>query len=171
MTPETGTTAGPYRLAAGEGLADVWWKTGRLTVKAGGAETGRSVAQLEMNDPRGTATPMHIHRKEDETFYVLEGQIVVFIGDERIALSAGDYAFAPRGIPHATVVRSERARVLVTTCPGGLEELFISLGSTVNGSEPPAEEVMPPMDELVRLFAAYGVDIVGPPPSLSDLSI
>jgi hypothetical protein len=69
------------------------------------------------------------------------------------------------------VVSSEQARVLVTTSPGGLEELFVCLGSTVSGSEPPAEEVLPPMDELVRRFAAYGVDIVGPPPSLSDLGI
>jgi quercetin dioxygenase-like cupin family protein len=168
MTAETGTTAKPYRLAAGEGLADVWWKTGRMTVKAGRTETGGSFAQLEMNDPRGTATPMHLHHRDDETFYVIEGEIVVFIGDERIALSAGDYAFAPRGIPHATVVRSESARVLVTLTPGGLEELFVSLGSTVNGSEPPAEEVLPPMDELVRRFAEHGVDIIGPPPSLSD---
>jgi quercetin dioxygenase-like cupin family protein len=171
MTTDTDITTRPYRLAAGEGLADVWWKTGRMTVKAGRAETGSSFSQLEMNDPRGTATPMHVHRNEDETFYVLEGEIVALVGDERITLSAGDFAFAPRGIPHATVVSSEQARVLVTTSPGGLEELFVSLGSTVRGSEPPAEEVLPPMDELVRRFAAYGVDIVGPPPSLSDLGI
>ena len=171
MTPTTDTTARPYRLAAGEGLADIWWKTGRMTVKAGSAETGNSFALLEMNDPRGTATPMHVHHHEDETFYVLEGEIIAFVGDERITLSAGDFAFAPRGIPHATLVTSERARVLVTTSPGGLEELFVSLGSAVSGSEPPAEAVSPPMDELVRRFAAYGVDMVGPPPSLSDLGI
>ena len=169
MTPETETTARPYRLAAGEGLADVWWKAGRMTVKAGSVETGNGFAQLEMNDPRGTATPMHVHHNEDETFYVLEGEIIALVGDERVRLSAGDFAFAPRGILHATVVSSERARVLVTTSPGGLEELFVSLGTTVSGSEPPAEAVLPPMDELVRRFAAYGVDIVGPPPSLSDI--
>jgi len=171
MTTETGTTLRPYHLAAGEGRADVWWKTGRVTVKAGGAVAGGSFAQLEMNDPRGTAPPMHLHHNADETFYVIEGEIIVLIGDERITLSAGDYAFAPRGIPHSTVVSSERARVLVTLSPAGLEELFVTLGSTVNGSEPPAEEVLPPMDELVRRFAAYGVDILGPPPSLSDLGI
>ena len=124
MTPETETTARPYRLAAGEGLADVWWKAGRMTVKAGSVETGNGFAQLEMNDPRGTATPMHVHHNEDKTFYVLEGEIIALVGDERVRLSAGDFAFAPRGILHATVVSSERARVLVTTSPGGLEGLF-----------------------------------------------
>jgi quercetin dioxygenase-like cupin family protein len=169
MTSETDTIVKPYRIPAGKGVADVWWKTGRMTVKAGSAETGNSFAQIEMNDPRGTATPLHLHHKEDETFYVLEGEVTVLVGDERIDLSAGDYAFAPRGIPHATVVRSERARVLVTMSPGGLEELFVSCGVAVSGTEPPAEEVLPPMDELVARFAAYGVDILGPPPSLSDL--
>jgi quercetin dioxygenase-like cupin family protein len=171
MTTETDTTAKPYRLAAGKGLADVWWKTGRMTVKAGSAETGGSFAQVEMNDPRGTATPMHLHHNEDETFYVLEGEIVVLIGEEQITLSGGDYAFAPRDIPHGTVVSSERARVLVTMIPGGLEELFVSLGSAVNGAEPATEEAQVPMDELGRRFAAYGVDILGPPPSLGDLGM
>ena len=119
-------------------------------------------AQLELNDSRGTATPMQVHHEEDETFYVLEGEIVALVGDERVTLSAGDYAFAPRGIAHTTVVSSERARVLVTASPAGLEQLFVSLGSAVSESEPPAEEVLPPIDELVRRFAAYGVDIVGP---------
>ena len=168
MTPDT-TIAKPYRIAAGEGLADIWWKTGRMTVKAGSAETGNSFAQVEMNDPRGTATPVHLHHNEDETFYVVEGEVTLFIGNERIDLSAGDYAFAPRGIPHASIARSEHARTLVTMSPGGLEELFVSSGLAVSENEQPAEEVLAPMDELVRSFAAYGVDILGPPPSLSDL--
>jgi quercetin dioxygenase-like cupin family protein len=169
VTTQTNTIAKPYRMPAGEGVADIWWKTGRMTVKAGANETGNSFAQLEVTDPRGGATPVHLHRNEDETFYVLEGEVTTLVGDERIDLSAGDYAFAPRGIPHAYIVRSERARMLVTTCPGGLEELFVSCGIAVSGTEPPAEEVLPPMDELVQRFAAYGVDILGPPPSLSDL--
>jgi glyoxylate utilization-related uncharacterized protein len=111
---------------------------------------------------------MHLHHNEDETFYVVEGEIVVVVGDERITLSTGDYAFAPRDIPHGTVVSSERARVLVTIIPGGLEELFVSLGSTVDGVEAPTEDAQMPMDELGRRFAAYGVDMLGPPPSLSD---
>jgi quercetin dioxygenase-like cupin family protein len=169
MTPETNTIAKPYRIPAGEGLADVWWKTGRMTVKAGSAQTGNGFAQVETYDPRGTATPVHLHHNEDETFYVVEGEVTLFIGDERIDLSAGDYAFAPRGIPHASIARSEYARTLVTMSPGGLEELFVASGVAVSGNEQPAEPVLAPTEELVRSFAAYGVDILGPPPSLSDL--
>lgn len=166
MSPQLMTE--PYHVAAGEGLADVWWKGGRMTVKAGGAETGNAFAQVETDDPRGTATPLHVHRNEDESFYLVEGEITVLVGDERIDLAAGGYAFAPRGVPHAYVVRSERARMLTTLSPAGLEELFVALGAPVGEGEP-REEAMPPMDELIRLFAGYGCEILGPPPALDDL--
>ena len=159
----------PYRVASGEGLADVWWKTGRMTVKASGAETGDAFSQVESDDPRGGATPRHVHHNEDETFYVLEGAITVLAGDERIDLGSGDYYFAPRGIPHATIVRSQRARVLTTISPAGLEQLFVAYGVPATGDQPPSGMAMPPMDEVARLFAGHGVDIIGPPPTLDEL--
>jgi hypothetical protein len=100
---------------------------------------------------------------------VIEGEITVLVGDERIDLTAGDFAFAPRDIAHAYIVSSERARMLTTLSPAGLEELFVELGEVVIGAEPPAEDVLPPIDELVRRFAAYGCDVVGPPPTLAEL--
>jgi quercetin dioxygenase-like cupin family protein len=170
MSPETVTAAQPYRLTPREGLADVWWKTGRITVKAGPDETGNAFSQLVADEPRGSATPIHVHHNEDETFYILEGQVTMFVGDDRIDIEAGDYCFVPRGAIHAYLVRSERARMLVTISPSGTEQLFVSLGVAVTGSEPPTETTMPPMPELVRLFAAHGTEILGPPPSLDDPS-
>jgi mannose-6-phosphate isomerase-like protein (cupin superfamily) len=165
----TETVTQPYLLASGEGLADVWWKSGRAIIKAGPDETGNAFSQLVMDEPRGSGTPVHVHHNEDETFYILEGQVTMF-GDEQIDLQAGDFFFVPRGVRHAYLVRSERARMLVTISPSGTEQLFVSLGVPVTGPEPPTEAVMPPMPELVRLFAAYGTEILGPPPSLDDLS-
>jgi quercetin dioxygenase-like cupin family protein len=170
MSTETVIAREPYRLTAEEGIADVWWKTGRITVKAGPDETGNAFSQFVVDDPRGSGPPLHVHHNEDETFYVLEGQITMFVGDERIDLEAGDYLFGARGIPHAYLVRSERARMLVTISPSGSEQLFVSLGVPVTGAEPPTETVMPPMPEMVRQFAAYGAEILGQPPSLDDLS-
>jgi mannose-6-phosphate isomerase-like protein (cupin superfamily) len=166
MPPETETTTEPYRVASGEGLADVWWKSGRLTVKTGGA--GSAFSQIEVDDPRGTGPPLHVHHNEDETFYVLEGEVTFQVGDERIDVTAGDFLFGPRDVPHTYVVRSERARMLVTACPGGVEQVMAGLGVPVTGPEPPADAVMPPMDELVGLFAGHGCEILGPPLSLSD---
>jgi quercetin dioxygenase-like cupin family protein len=168
MSTETATR--PYHIPSGEGIADVWWMAGRLTVKASGAETGDAFSQFVVDDPRGSAPPLHLHHNEDEAFYVLGGEITVLVGDERIDLGAGDYCFAPRGIPHAWIVRSERAQMLVTVSPAGLEQAFVSYGVPVTGTEPPAAPVIPPRDELVRGFAAYGVEIIGPPPTLDDLS-
>jgi quercetin dioxygenase-like cupin family protein len=159
----------PYRIASGEGLANVWWKTGRMTVKTGGAETAGAFAQIEIDGPRGDATPRHLHHNEDETFYVFEGELTLLVGDDRVDLQAGDYCFAPRGIPHAHIVRSEQARFLTTISPAGIEELFVSCGVPVTGDEPPTGVVMPPMDEMARLFGRYGCDIVGPPPTLDEL--
>jgi quercetin dioxygenase-like cupin family protein len=166
----TETAIKPYRVPSGEGVADVWWMTGRLTVKASGAETGDAFAQFLTDDPLGTAPPLHVHHNEDEAFYVLDGEVTVFVGDERIDLRAGDFGFAPRGVSHTWIVRSERARMLVTVSPAGVEQAFVSLGVPVTDAEPPAAPVLPAPDELTRLFAGYGVDIIGPPPSLDDPS-
>jgi quercetin dioxygenase-like cupin family protein len=166
----TETITKPYRLAAGKGIEDVWWMTGRITVKAGPEETGNAFSQFEVNDPRGSAPPLHVHHNDDEAFYVLDGEVTVLVGDERIDLGTGDYCFAPRGIQHTWIVRSERARMLVTISPSGTEQLFVSLGIPVTSTEPPSQPVMPPMPEVARLFGAQGVEILGPPPTLDDLS-
>jgi quercetin dioxygenase-like cupin family protein len=158
-----------YRLAAGDGLADAWWKGGRVTVKASGRETGGSFSQIELNDPRGTATPWHVHRAGAETFYVLEGELTVLVGDERIDLSAGEFAFAPAGVAHACIVQSEQARTLVTISPPGLEDVFVELGEPITGHEAPAGDVFPPPDLLARRLSACCCDIVGPPPKLDEV--
>lgn len=152
----------PYRLAAGSGLTSVWWKTGRVWVKTTGAQTDGRLAQVEIDDPYGTAPPMHVHDNEDETFYVLDGEVTVFAGEERVELRAGDYAFVPRGTSHAYLVGSERARMLVTFSPAGFEEFFLEIG--VAGEAPPVDPVMPSPEEFARRLAPYGCEITGPPP-------
>jgi quercetin dioxygenase-like cupin family protein len=156
-----------YKLSSGEGLSDSWWKTGRVTTKASGAETGGSFSQIETIDPRGTGTPLHIHRNEEESFYVLEGEVSVFVDGARIELATGDFALVPRGVPHAYVVRSEVARMLVTFSPSGFEQAFADMGVPVaEHAVPPIEEVLPEPAEIVAAFAPYGCEILGPPPVL-----
>jgi quercetin dioxygenase-like cupin family protein len=156
-----------YKLNAGQGLSETWWKTGRIATKVTGAETGGSFAQIESIDPRGTATPLHVHRNEEESFYVLEGELTVLVDDERLQLGVGDFALVPRGVPHAYVVRSAVARMLVTFSPAGFEQAFPDLGVAVAASpEPPVETVIPSPQEIVAAFAPYGCEILGPPPVL-----
>src|SRR5262245_12352285 len=160
------TTLQPYRLTARSGLSDLWWKDGRISVKVSGAETNGALAQVETDDPLGTAPPLHIHHNEEETFYVLDGELSVFVDGEELALRAGDFAIVPRGVPHAYLVRSEQARMLVTFSPAGFEQAFTELGLPAVDAEPPADPVFPAPGEAARVFAAYGCEIVGPPPTL-----
>jgi quercetin dioxygenase-like cupin family protein len=170
MTTETQITH--YACKPGIGLAQVWWLGGRVAIKAGSEQTSGRFSQLEFDDPRGTAPPLHIHHGEDETFYVVSGSVTVLVGDERIEADAGDFVFAPRGTPHAYVVTSERARMLVTFSPGGVEEFFAEAGMPDDGSGvPPAVQPPPDPDELARAVGRYGVEIVGPPPTLADLGL
>jgi quercetin dioxygenase-like cupin family protein len=161
------TPASIYRVPAGTGLADVWWKSGRVAVKSGGAETGGSFSQVETIDPRGGATPLHLHHNEEETFFVLDGELSLLVDGERIELTTGDFALVPRGVPHAYVVRSEQARMLVTFSPAGFEQVFVDLGvDAATSPEPATDTVLPSPEEIAAAFAPYGCEILGPPPAL-----
>jgi mannose-6-phosphate isomerase-like protein (cupin superfamily) len=75
-------------------------------------------------------TPLHVHRNEDELFYVLEGQHVFRVGDDEYDVGPGGLVFAPRGVPHSQrrIVRGE-GRQLVLTTPGGFEGFFRELAA------------------------------------------
>jgi len=163
-----------YKLSAGEGLADLWWKTGRVAVTATGDQTGGRLSQVEIDDPLGTAPPLHIHRDADETFYVIAGTVSVFVGDERMDAGPGDYVFAPMGIPHAFLVTSEYAEMLVTFVGAGTEGplgagvhgFFSEVAvPVVQGEQPPAPAI-PDAAEFAARMAVYGIDLVGPPPAV-----
>lgn len=154
-----------YSLADREGQPARWWLGGHVAIKASAADTDGRFCQVEFTDPCGIAPPMHIHHSEDETFYVLEGLVTVFIGDGRIDVSPGDFVFMPREVPHTYLVRSERARALVTYAPGGVEQFFADMGI------PAATRISRPRPWCLtttrsRALGRYGVEIVGPPPSL-----
>lgn len=155
-----------YSLAEREGEPARWWLGGHLAVKARAADTDGRFCQIEFTDPCGNAPPVHIHHWEDETFYVLEGLVTVFIGDARIDASQGEFVFMPRDVPHTYLVRSERARALVTYAPGGIEQFFIEMGLLVTDPDRPPAPVVPDHDVFAREMRRYGVELVGPPPTL-----
>src|SRR6516162_7741608 len=77
----------------------------------------------------GTEPPPHVHSREDELFYVLEGEFDVYVGEEAFEVAAGECVFLPRFKPHGFVIRSPRLRVLTLFAPGGNEEAFRDIGS------------------------------------------
>lgn len=108
--------------------------------------------------------PYHLHRNEDEGFYVLEGELTVVLDAKRRLVQAGDYVFAPRGVPHGLqVAGAERARTLVVASPAGFENFVSEMGAPARSLTFPPRAV-PDMEKLVLLAAKYGIEILGPLP-------
>jgi mannose-6-phosphate isomerase-like protein (cupin superfamily) len=115
----------PYSLTAGGGERLRFGEV-EIVVRASGDDTGGAFAMFEENDP--VDTPLHVHEREDELFYVLEGEHVIQVGEQEFQIGPGGLVFAPRGIPHAQRrVVPRQGRVLVLTAPAGLEGFFREL--------------------------------------------
>ena len=86
-----------YGLDAGEGEAR-WWLGGLATVKATGKETDGRYTLIEIFEPEGEG-PLHVHHREDEGFFIIEGELTFQIGEETIKASPGSFVFGPKGVP------------------------------------------------------------------------
>ena len=94
-------------------------------LKIAGEQSGGDWAVVEWHLHAGDEPPIHIHTREDETLYVLEGSITAFVGDEQIEVEAGSYAALPKDVPHGLIVHGEEVRLLVTLAPAGTEYLLV----------------------------------------------
>jgi quercetin dioxygenase-like cupin family protein len=153
----------PIVRAAGEGEHLRFFGGGVLTMKATAAETGGAFLLFEDFMVRGKMTPLHLHAHEDETLYVLEGEILVHIDGKEHTVGRLGVAVAPRGVPHAFLVTSETARVLTLQTPGSAEAFYRG------ASEPagPGADPSGPVDfGRVREAAerSGGMEVLGPPP-------
>ncbi len=152
----------PYALDPGEG-EPLWFFGALATVKVSAEQSGGRFALIEQLAPRGMATPLHVQPEDDETFYVLEGELTFYLEDgQPIPASAGSFVHVPAGAPHAFQVDSETARVLDFTTPQ--HESFMRAAG-----EPAQERVLPPegppdMEKVGAAAKEYGVEILGPPP-------
>jgi quercetin dioxygenase-like cupin family protein len=159
------TTAVPIVLGESEG-EPLWFNRDLLTFKATSEQTGGAFLLLEERSQRGKVTPLHLHPEEDESFYVLEGEILVHIDGAEQVGEPGSFIAIPRGVPHAFTVSSETARMLVLITPGSAaaEGFFRDAG------DPAPERELPPPGplEIERIQAAAerhgSVKLLGPPP-------
>lgn len=162
MTDQTTGTA-PIALQAGEGEA-LWFLGALVIIKAAGDATAGRVMVTETLAPKGHGSPLHVHRNEDEWFYVIEGELTFWVGGEVVVAKAGAFVYGPRDIPHTFEVSSDEARFLLVTEPGGFSGFLRTL------AEPAGELVIPPpaagppdMELMVATAARYGIEILGPP--------
>ena len=129
------------------------------------ASDGR-LALIEERGRRGEMPPLHVHHRDDETFYVLDGELSLFVAGRQLTLTAGQAALAPREVPHSYRVESEQARWLVITTPAGFESFVRRVAEPAPADELP--EAGRPLDPAVLAQAAadVGIEILGPPGAL-----
>jgi len=153
----------PIALGPGEG-EHYWFFGGLTTIKADGAGTGGRMMLTEQTAPRGSGSPLHVHHNEDEWFYVLEGELTLWVGGQTIVAPAGAFVFGPRDIPHTFIVSSDEARFLLVTQAAGFETFVRKLGTPAPVAEiPPAATEPPDMGPIMQAAADQGMEILGPP--------
>jgi quercetin dioxygenase-like cupin family protein len=159
----TTNDAVPVVRQAGEGER-FWFAGGGIwTMKASAAETAGAFTLFEDSMVRGKATPLHLHPNGDETFYVLEGELLVHVDGEEHMLGPQGTAVVPRGVPHAFLVTSETARVLCLQTPGSGEGFYREVSEQVGSDADPARP--PDFDRLRAAAAAHdSIKLLGPPP-------
>lgn len=156
-----GSTA-PIALGAREGEA-LWFLGSLVIIKSSSETTGGRVGVTENYAPRGSGSPMHVHRREDEWFYVLDGEVTFWVGGQIIKADKGGFVFGPRDIPHTFEVTSNVARFLLVVEPAGFEGMIRDVGEPAASLTIPLPPDVPPDPAALAAVAAnYGVEITGP---------
>jgi quercetin dioxygenase-like cupin family protein len=156
-----------YRLEPGAGKA-VWFLDTLMTVKAGGDDTHDAFTLIEFVVPKGFGPPLHIHKREDEGFYLLEGSLRVVCGDDEWEGGPGSFVMLPSGVPHAYVATSDGpCKGLQITSPAQFERFIEELGRPAEALTLPEPSPVD-MDALLGSAERYGHEYVGPPLSPAD---
>lgn len=138
-----------------------WWQGGLYRMKARAADTAGALGLVEASLYRGFGPPLHVHRREDEAFYVIEGEVRFRQGQEEFVAGPGAWVWGPRGVPHTFKIESEAARALILVTPGGFERMFEVGGVPLGESaQPPVQEYDP--QEAVAISGQFGFEVVGP---------
>ena len=125
----------------------------RISFKISTQETGGNFFLFEHSNLLPGGPPLHLHYDQEEWFYVIEGEVLVQVGEKRFQLEPGDSVLAPRKVPHAfTAVGATPAKMHVGYSPAGKMEQFFRV--IANGAPIPMD---------AALFRKYGCELLGPP--------
>ena len=152
--------AGPGEGPAFSAVGDVY------RFLATGEQTGGAYVLSEARVLPGGGPPPHIHRREDEAFFILEGEITFMLGDKKVVARPGSFIQGPRGIPHA--FKNENAapaRMLILVTPPGFEQFMAEIAQPVPSFDSPPLPVTPAdIQKLLVVAPKYGIEILPPPP-------
>jgi mannose-6-phosphate isomerase-like protein (cupin superfamily) len=144
-----------------------WWIGMLATIKATAEQTGGQYILVEILAPEGFASPLHVHHFADEGFYILEGEMTFYVGDQIIKARPGSFLFGPKDVPHAFTVDSGPGKLFVLS-PAGFEDLVREMGEPAGELTLPPHPEVPPdeaqMQQLAAIAARHGDEILGPPP-------
>lgn len=126
-----------------------------------GEETDGKYAMFDALVPPGGGPPPHVHTREEESFYILEGEITFLIGDQRVVATAGMFANVSTGCLHAFKNESDKpARMIITVAPSGLEKMFMEVGHPVAATATEAPKpTQADIEKLLAIAPNYGIEI------------
>lgn len=150
----------PVAVSGDDGKAR-WWFGSLAVIKLTAAETGGQLSIVEITEPAGAEAPLHVHYREDEGFWVLDGDVTFEVGGTTFAAGPGDFAFGPRDVPHRYKVGDAGCRMLFILTPGGFEGAITDMSTPARSRTlPPPSEGPPDMDGLAARIASYGCEIL-----------
>ncbi|MHB0955015.1 MAG: cupin domain-containing protein [Pirellulaceae bacterium] len=127
---------------------------------ATGDETGGRYAMFEAIIFPGGGPPPHIHSREEESFYVLEGEITLQAGDQQILAKAGTFANMPVGSLHSFRNNTDKmVRMIISVAPAGLERMFLEVGQSVSFGQQAPPPSKAEIDKLLTVAPGYGIEI------------
>jgi mannose-6-phosphate isomerase-like protein (cupin superfamily) len=154
-------TLAPLAVGKDEGEA-IWWFGSLAVIKATGADTGEATSVIEITEPPNFEGPLHVHHREEEGFYILEGSATFQIGDRTVEARAGDYLLGPRDVPHKFDTGSEGCRMLFIMTPAGFEGLVREMGEPAERRIlPPMSDDEPDMERVAQIAEKYGCELLG----------
>lgn len=125
-----------------------------ITIQLSGEQSGGEYTVLhEISPPQG-GPPLHIHHREDEAFFVIEGEYEIICGEDKINVSPGSFVYAPRNIPHTfRNVSQSASKVLVIVTPAGIEKFFEELSQL-------PQDVPPALETILEIAKRYEIEFV-----------
>ncbi|MCC6951234.1 MAG: cupin domain-containing protein [Phycisphaerales bacterium] len=135
-----------------------------LVHKITSKDSGGSTLLSDYFLPAGGGTPLHVHTHEDETFFVIEGEVTFFVDGKRLVAGAGATVFGPRGVPHCFKNCSEKAaRMVLLVTPGeNFERFYEVVGCEGASGGPPSEQEV--IGRIIANAPVHGISILGPAP-------
>lgn len=152
----------------GEGRV-VWYAGNLMEFKLDRESSNGGLTLIDVMFRQGEEPPVHVHHNEDELYFVLEGEVRFWVGEEEFEANPGTLVFLPRDVPHALAVEQPGvARMLLQWFPSNrLEEYFVEMGMESSAAllPPPAGQL--DTQKMAAALAKFGIEVLGPPPSLS----